>query len=96
MVVALHHHERVDGSGYPDGLRGEEISVEGRIVAIADVFDALTSARRYKRAMSIDEAREVMLEGRGQHFDAELLDLFFAQQAEIEEIMQRWSEPAAV
>ena len=95
-IVALHHHERVDGSGYPDGLRGEEISVEGRIVAIADVFDALTSARRYKRAMSIDEAREVMLEGRGQHFDAELLDLFFAQQAEIEEIMQRWSEPAAV
>ncbi|MGV3760354.1 MAG: HD domain-containing phosphohydrolase, partial [Actinomycetota bacterium] len=50
-IVALHHHERVDGSGYPDGLRGDEISLEGRIVAIADVFDALTSARRYKRAM---------------------------------------------
>jgi putative two-component system response regulator len=95
-LVALHHHERVDGSGYPDGLRGEEISVEGRIVAIADVFDALTSARRYKRAMSVDEAREVMLDGRGQHFDAALLDRFFDHLSEVEEIMEPWSEPASV
>lgn len=95
-LVALHHHERVDGSGYPDGLAGEQISLEGRIVAIADVFDALTSARRYKVAMSIEEARAVMLEGRGRHFDARLLDLFLANLVEVEQIMQRWSESAPV
>jgi putative two-component system response regulator len=91
-TIALHHHEKVDGSGYPRGLRGEEISVEGRIVAIADVFDALTSERRYKDAMTYDEARRVMLEGRGSHFDADLLDRFFECADELELIRRRWSE----
>ena len=75
--MALTHHERIDGSGYPRGLAGNAIPVEGRICAIADVFDALTSDRIYRQAFQPDEARELMLQGRGTQFDADLLDLFF-------------------
>ena len=75
--MALTHHERIDGSGYPAGAAGDEIPIEGRICAIADVFDALTSDRVYRQAFQPDEARAMMLEGRGTQFDAELLDLFF-------------------
>ena len=75
--LALTHHERMDGQGYPRGLEGEEIPLQGRIAAIADVFDALTSDRVYRPAHRPDEARETMLAGRGTQFDAELLDLFF-------------------
>jgi putative two-component system response regulator len=75
--MALTHHERIDGTGYPGRLAGDEIPVEGRICAVADVFDALTSDRVYRKAFQPDEARELMLEGRGTQFDAELLDLFF-------------------
>jgi putative two-component system response regulator len=82
-IVAQSHHERWDGSGYPHGLRGEEIPIEGRIVAIADVFDALTTARRYKRAYSIDEAIEQMATERGRHFDPRLLDLFLGASDEV-------------
>jgi putative two-component system response regulator len=75
--MALTHHERIDGTGYPGRLRGDEIPIEGRICAVADVFDALTSDRVYRKAFQPDEARLVMLEGRGTQFDADLLDLFF-------------------
>ncbi|MGZ8782045.1 MAG: HD domain-containing phosphohydrolase, partial [Gaiellaceae bacterium] len=75
--MALTHHERIDGTGYPRGLAGDEIPVEGRICAIADVFDALTSDRVYRPAFDPPEARAMMLEGRGTQFDGELLDLFF-------------------
>jgi len=75
--LALTHHERIDGTGYPRGLAGDAIPIEGRIVAIADVFDALTSDRVYRPAHQPDEARALMLEGRGTQFDATLLDLFF-------------------
>lgn len=75
--IALTHHERVDGTGYPEGLRGEEIPIAGRIVAIVDVFDALTSERPYRAAMNDEEALAIMHERRGTHFDAELLDCFF-------------------
>jgi len=74
--MALTHHERIDGSGYPRGLAGNAIPVEGRICAIADVFDALTSDRVYRQAFQPDEARELMLQGSGTQFDADLLDLF--------------------
>jgi len=77
-LMALTHHERIDGNGYPRRLAGEEIPVEGRIAAVADVFDALTSDRVYRPAYRPDEARDLMLEGRGTQFDARLLDLFFA------------------
>jgi putative two-component system response regulator len=72
--IALTHHEWFDGSGYPRGLEGEEIPVEGRIVAVADVFDALLSDRPYRPAMSIDEAVEVIREGCGTHFDPEVAE----------------------
>jgi len=76
-TLALTHHERIDGQGYPGGLEDEDIPLEGRIAAIADVFDALTSDRVYRLAFRPDEAREQMLTGRGTQFDQELLDLFF-------------------
>ena len=76
-TLALTHHERIDGQGYPCGLEDDNIPLEGRIAAIADVFDALTSDRVYRLAFRPDEAREQMLTGRGTQFDQELLDLFF-------------------
>lgn len=84
--IALTHHEKWDGSGYPTGLCGEDIPFEGRVTAIADVFDALTSARCYKRAFSVDESLEIMAKGRAQHFDPELLDLFFDSMPEVNSI----------
>ncbi len=72
--VALSHHERYDGQGYPKGLRGEEIPLEGRITAVADVFDALLSDRSYRKAMSVPEAVDIIAEGRGTHFDPEIAD----------------------
>ena len=76
-VMALTHHEWIDGTGYPTGAAGDAIPIEGRICAIADVFDALTSDRVYRPAFQPDEARALMLEGRGTQFDPVLLDLFF-------------------
>ena len=75
-TIALSHHEKWDGSGYPRGVVGEAIPMEGRIVAVADVFDALTSDRVYRRAFTVEEAVEMMLEQRGRHFDPVLLDAF--------------------
>jgi putative two-component system response regulator len=75
-MLAWTHHEKVDGSGYPRGLRGDEIPLEGRIAAIADVFDALTTDRVYRKAMPVPEAIAIMVDGRGTHFDAGLLDVF--------------------
>jgi hypothetical protein len=75
-TIALSHHEKWDGSGYPRGVVGEAIPVEGRIVAIADVFDALTSDRVYRRAFAVEEAVQIMREQRGRHFDPVLLDAF--------------------
>jgi putative two-component system response regulator len=72
--IALSHHERWDGTGYPNGLAGEAIPIEGRIVAAADVFDALTSDRVYRAAMSPEQAAEVMLDGRGRQFDPDIVD----------------------
>ncbi len=75
-TIALSHHEKWDGSGYPRGVVGESIPIEGRIVAIADVFDALTSDRVYRKAFAVDEAVSMMREERGKHFDPVLLDAF--------------------
>jgi HD domain/B12 binding domain len=75
-TIALSHHEKWDGSGYPRGIVGEAIPIEGRIVAIADVFDALTSDRVYRKAFAVEEAVAMMREERGRHFDPVLLDAF--------------------
>jgi HD domain len=75
-TIALSHHEKWDGSGYPRGVAGETIPIEGRIVAIADVFDALTSDRVYRKAFPVEEAVAMMRAERGKHFDPVLLDAF--------------------
>lgn len=75
-VIARTHHERWNGSGYPHGLKGEAIPIEGRITAIADVYDALTSERPYKKAFSIERSLEIIREERGQHFDPDVVDAF--------------------
>jgi HD-GYP domain-containing protein (c-di-GMP phosphodiesterase class II) len=79
--IALTHHEKVDGTGYPNGLRGDTIPLSGRIVAIADVYDALTQDRVYRPRFSVEKATEIMRADRGTHFDPVLLDLFFARVA---------------
>lgn len=84
--IALTHHEKWDGSGYPNGLAGNDIPIEGRITAIADVFDALRSKRPYKEPFSLDRSFGILLDGRGKHFDPELLDYFLACRPEIEEL----------
>jgi cyclic di-GMP phosphodiesterase len=80
-TIARTHHEQFDGRGYPEGLRGGAIPVEGRIVALADVFDALTSGRPYRPAFPFEHAVEMMRSRRGSHFDPELLDLFLVSVA---------------
>ncbi|TYK66034.1 response regulator [Colwellia echini] len=82
-VLAMEHHEKWDGSGYPNNLKHEEISIEGRIVAIADVFDALTSKRPYKDAWSTDDAFDLINQQAGSHFDPELTALFLANKDKI-------------
>ncbi len=90
--IALTHHEKWDGSGYPNGLAGDRIPLVGRICAIADVFDALTSVRPYKKAWTEEEAVEFLQRQRGQHFDPALVDLFITQLPAIRAIRQRWAE----
>jgi putative two-component system response regulator len=92
--IALSHHEKWDGTGYPCGLAGEAIPLVGRIAAIADVFDALTSARPYKTAWSVERAVAFLREQSGVHFDPRLIDLFLDELPAIEVIMQRWAEAA--
>ncbi|MBB5368104.1 MULTISPECIES: two-component system response regulator [unclassified Janthinobacterium] len=90
--IALTHHEKWDGSGYPRGLAGDNIPLAGRIVAIADVFDALTSRRPYKRAWPMADALAYLQEQKGSHFDAELVDLFMSERHAIDAIRTRWAE----
>ena len=75
-IIAHQHHEKWDGSGYPQGLKGEDIHIFGRITAIADVFDALGSERVYKKAWELDRIINLFKEERGKHFDPKLVDLF--------------------
>lgn len=75
-TIAMTYHERWDGTGYPLGLSGEHIPIEGRITAVADVFDAVSSQRPYKKPFSLDKCLEILAEGRGTHFDPQVLDAF--------------------
>jgi putative two-component system response regulator len=92
--IAMTHHEKYDGSGYPKGLAGDAIPLTGRIVAIADVFDALTSIRPYKRAWTEEEAIDYLVQQKGKHFDPVLVDLFVAQLPAIRTVRERWAEAA--
>ena len=91
-IIARSHHEKWDGSGYPSGLKGSNIPISGRIAAIADVFDALTSKRPYKEAFSDEKALAIIREGRGSHFDPDVVDAFFAVQDEILAIKKQYAE----
>ena len=82
--VAHYHHERYDGSGYPEGLKGEEIPPEARIMAIADVYDALVSKRVYKDSLSFEEADRIILEGMGTQFDPGLRSVYEAARPRLE------------
>ena len=81
--IAFTHHERFDGTGYPFGLRGTEIPLCGRITALADVYDALTSRRVYKDKMSHAEARKIILAGAGKHFDEDIVEAFLRRESDI-------------
>lgn len=85
MNVARHHHEKWNGFGYPDKLKGEEIPLEARIMAVADVYDALVSKRCYKEPMSFEKAAEVMIESMGSHFDPQLEQVFLLSRVRLEE-----------
>lgn len=91
-VIAWTHHEKFDGSGYPRGLSGEDIPLTGRVAAICDVFDALTSDRVYKKAYSIDKALSIILEGRGKHFDPVISDLFMDSMDEISAVHNEYKD----
>jgi len=91
--IALAHHEKWDGSGYPKGRAGDEIPLVGRIVAIADVFDALTTVRPYKKAWPVEDAVDYIAQNRGTHFDPRLADLFLKILPDILAIRARYPEP---
>jgi putative two-component system response regulator len=96
-TVALTHHERVDGRGYPHNLRGEEIPVEGRIAAVCDVFDALTSPRPYRaRPFEFEEAVEIMRAERGGAFDPKILDAFLESLDDVKQIRSRYRDNGSV
>jgi len=90
-ITAVSHHEKWDGSGYPEGLKGAEIPQEGRIVAVADVFDALTSKRPYKEPFPLDRSFAIIEENRGSHFDPEIVDAFFSLKEQIVTIKERYT-----
>ncbi|MCK5682656.1 response regulator [bacterium] len=91
--IALTHHEKWDGTGYPHGLKGDQILFEGRIAALSDVFDALTSRRPYKDAYSYEKAISIIKDGKGKHFDPELVDLFIDNIDDFLSIKQEFSSP---
>ncbi len=91
-TIALTHHEKWDGTGYPKQLKGEEIPLVGRIVAVADVFDALTTVRPYKKAWSVEDALAYLQKEAGKHFDPELIPLFIKIMPAVMEVKERWGE----
>ncbi len=90
--IALTHHEKWNGKGYPNGLSGEAIPIEGRISAVADVFDALTQERPYKKAWTVDDAVHLLKREKNEHFDARIVDLFIDNLSKILEIKMKFAE----
>jgi len=90
-VIALRHHERYDGSGYPDGLVGEQIPIEARIVAVADVLDALLSPRPYKPSWTLDDALEYLHAQAGILFDPRCVEVLLRNRSKVEDICARYS-----
>jgi putative two-component system response regulator len=94
--IARSHHEKWDGTGYPDGLSGYDIPLEGRLMAIADVYDALISDRPYKKAFSTEQAKNIIEEGRGTHFDPILVDIFLQVSDDFERVVYEFSGKSKV
>jgi putative two-component system response regulator len=90
--IAFSHQEKWDGSGYPEGLAGEQIPVSARLMAVADVYDALITKRVYKPAFTHAESMEIIKKGRGNHFDPDVLDAFVAIETEIQDIARRFQD----
>lgn len=90
--IALTHHEKWDGSGYPKGLSKKEIPISGRLMALSDVYDALISKRVYKGAFSHEEARKIILESKGTHFDPDIVEVFIKIEEKFIEIMEKFKE----
>lgn len=90
--IALTHHEKWDGSGYPQGLKGEAIPLSGRLMAVADVYDALISKRVYKSAFTHEKAMQIIKQGRGQHFDADIVDTLYLIEDEVKIIAARYAD----
>jgi putative two-component system response regulator len=90
--IALSHQEKWDGSGYPEGLRGDQIPLSARLMAVADVYDALISRRVYKPPMPHDQAVEIIIAGRGKHFDPDIVDAFIAIQGDMQVIAERYGD----
>ena len=95
-IVALNHHEKFDGTGYPNALKGEEIPFYARIVAVADVFDALTSERPYKKAWSLDDASQFLRDNSGSHFDPKCVEAFFKAWDDVLEIHALYQDDVIV
>ena len=91
-IIARSHHERYDGNGYPDGTSGEDIAIEARIAAVADVFDALTSKRVYKKPMPIEQAADILRQDSGKHFDPRLVDIFLENMDSVLAIRERFPD----
>jgi response regulator RpfG family c-di-GMP phosphodiesterase len=92
MEIALSHHEKFDGTGYPQGLVGEAIPLPGRVIASVDVYDALATKRFYKPAFSHLKAREIIIKGRGKHFDPVIVDAFLRVEVEFDTIRLTMAE----
>ncbi len=92
MEIAKGHHERWDGSGYPEGLKGEDIPLSARLMALADVYDALISKRVYKPAFSHEKARGLIVKARGTHFDPVVVDAFVELEEEFKDIAAQYPD----
>lgn len=90
--IARHHHEKYDGSGYPDGLKGNEIHIASRIFALSDVYDALVSKRPYKEPFAHDRAKHIIVDGKGKHFDPAVVDAFLRCKHSFIEIHEKYKE----
>ncbi len=90
--IAYGHQEKWDGSGYPQGLAGESIPISARLMAVADVYDALISRRVYKEGMPHAKAVRIIAEGRGTHFDPDMVDAFMALQGQFQEVAKRYAD----
>jgi two-component system response regulator RpfG len=91
-IIALGHHEKFDGTGYPNGLHGDDIPLVARVVAVADVFDALVSERPYKHAWPLDEGIDYLKNQRGKHFDPRCVDAFLSDRSKVSTILEEFGD----